>query len=172
MNLNRNLVNLFIDPGVKNLAIAIKELNEIHYLKNNTLEENTKLIEEHIVSKIKSYHKIRIYIEKQIVYKNIFLEGLIIGFFTQKFINHDFKIIRLSAKIKVNICRKFFFIKYMKFNRKHFKLQSSKFKDTVTNYKIKKYENNLIQDTTILTEKKIDDIIDVYLMTLYRSKLI
>lgn len=162
-----NYFNLFIDPGDKNLAIALLELKEIHYFKNNSLENNFHLIRQHIISKLKrnQIEQIRFNTEKQIYFKNIFIEGLILGFLINEFNDYNFKTRRIGGYKKTEILKKIFNNHYKKFNRKYLKSQSINFREQLNSYKVIKYENNCISEVNILKEKKIDDIIDVFIMS-------
>lgn len=161
-------IDLVIDPGDKNLAIAIPVIKEIYYFKNSYLEANLNIFKTDILSKFSKFNqRIDIVIEKQVYKKNSYLEGFIVGFLLNELSWSKLKVKRLSAKAKIKICQIIFKTNYRKFNRKYLKKQSELFKNSLSIYKTFKYENNLKNEIDIMNEKKIDDIIDVFIMSFH-----
>lgn len=161
-------IDLVIDPGDKNLAIAIPVIKEIYYFKNSYLEANLNIFKTDILSKFSKFNqRIDIVIEKQVYKKNSYIEGFIVGFLLNEMSWSKLKVKRLSAKAKTKICQFIFKTNYRKFNRKYLKKQSELFKNSLSIYKTFKYENNLKNEIDIMNEKKIDDIIDVFIMSFH-----
>lgn len=161
-------IDLVIDPGDKNLAIAIPVIKEIYYFKNSYLEANLNIFKTDILSKFSKFNqRIDIVIEKQVYKKNSYIEGFIVGFLLNELSWSKLKVKRLSAKAKTKICQFIFKTNYRKFNRKYLKKQSELFKNSLSIYKTFKYENNLKNEIDIMNEKKIDDIIDVFIMSFH-----
>lgn len=161
-------IDLVIDPGDKNLAIAIPVIKEIYYFKNSYLEANLNIFKTDILSKFSKFNqRIDIVIEKQVYKKNSYIEGFIVGFLLNELSWSKLKVKRLSAKAKTKICQFIFKTNYRKFNRKYLKKQSELFNNSLSIYKTFKYENNLKNEIDIMNEKKIDDIIDVFIMSFH-----
>lgn len=161
-------IDLVIDPGDKNLAIAIPVIKEIYFFKNSYLEANLNIFKTDILSKFSKFNqRIDIVIEKQVYKKNSYIEGFIVGFLLNELSWSKLKVKRLSAKAKIKICQIIFKTNYRKFNRKYLKKQSELFKNSLSIYKTFKYENNLKNEIDIMNEKKIDDIIDVFIMSFH-----
>jgi hypothetical protein len=161
-------IDLVIDPGDKNLAIAIPVIKEIYYFKNSYLEANLNIFKTDILSKFSKFNqRIDIVIEKQVYKKNSYIEGFIVGFLLNELSWSKLKVKRLSAKAKTKICQFIFKTNYRKFNRKYLKKQSELFKNSLSIYKTFKYENNLKNEIDKMNEKKIDDIIDVFIMSFH-----
>ena len=158
-------LNIIIDPGEKNLAIQITELNEIHYFKNNNTKLNLDLIKIYIYPKIKNFSKINLIIEKQFINKNIYIEGIIIGFLYNMF--DDLNVQRINSKIKSKICEEIFKFQYSKLTRQKIKYAPVPFIKSLNLFKIIKYEQMKINETNIKNENKIDDIVDVFIMGHY-----
>ena len=157
-----NDLEVYIDPGLKNLCFCIPSLKKMVLLHLNKLDDLTKTETYKELFDLTKNNPIILVSEQQIVRKNILIQGIILGYLSG--ILNVKKIQSIHSNIKLLNAKNFNFI-YAKINtKKKFLNLPSPFKDHLQEYDVIEIYDSKKNILKIKDLHKKDDVIDSVLL--------